>query len=37
MNKWGTPEDINQAIDLLISNNYITGQVITVDGGRTLF
>ncbi|WP_174481716.1 pteridine reductase [methanotrophic endosymbiont of Bathymodiolus puteoserpentis (Logatchev)] len=34
----GTPEDIARAIAFLIADAaYVTGQVITVDGGRTLF
>ena len=34
----GHPEDIAKAIHFLIDDaQYITGQVITVDGGRTLF
>lgn len=34
----GSPEDIAKAISFLVFDApYITGQVITVDGGRTLF
>jgi len=34
----GSPEDIARAIAFLINDaSYVTGQVITVDGGRTLF
>lgn len=34
----GLPEDIAKAVWFLINDaNYITGQVLTVDGGRTLF
>lgn len=29
----GTPEDIANAVYMLVQNEYITGQVITVDGG----
>jgi pteridine reductase len=32
----GTPEDIAQTLVFLIKSNYITGQIIAVDGGRTL-
>ncbi|GAA0538369.1 SDR family oxidoreductase [Chitinophaga japonensis] len=32
----GQPEDIAQAIALLVRNTFITGQVITVDGGLML-
>ncbi len=34
----GSPEDIARAIAFLINDaSYVTGQIITVDGGRTLF
>lgn len=34
----GEPEDIAKAVNFLLTKaNYITGQIITVDGGRTLF
>lgn len=32
----GQPNEIAHAIDFLLSNNYITGQIITVDGGKSL-
>ncbi|MBF0586570.1 SDR family oxidoreductase [Prosthecochloris sp. N3] len=32
----GGTEDIMGTVDFLVENNYITGQVINVDGGRTL-
>ena len=33
----GTPEDITKALLFLVQDaNYVTGQIITVDGGRTL-
>jgi pteridine reductase len=32
----GSPEDIVKAVFFLIESDYITGQVITVDGGRSL-
>jgi pteridine reductase len=32
----GTPEDIAQAVMFLASADYITGQNLIVDGGRTL-
>jgi len=32
----GSPDDIAQAVLFLIQANYVTGQVIAVDGGRTL-
>ena len=34
--KKGTAEDIAKAIFDLQSSNYITGQIIAVDGGRSL-
>lgn len=38
LQKMGSPHDIAQAISFLIdSSPYITGQVLTIDGGRTLF
>ena len=38
LQRTGCPEDIAKAIGFLINDaEYITGQVITVDGGRTLF
>ena len=38
LQRTGCPEDIAKAIHFLINDaEYITGQVITVDGGRTLF
>ena len=32
----GTPEDIANTVYMLIQNEYMTGQVITVDGGWTM-
>lgn len=32
----GTPEDIARAVRFVVENDYITGQVIAVDGGRML-
>ncbi len=38
LQRTGCPEDIAKAIYFLINDaGYITGQIITVDGGRTLF
>lgn len=31
----GTPEDIAGAVEFLLSADYVTGQVLNVDGGRT--
>ncbi|OGT33862.1 MAG: pteridine reductase [Gammaproteobacteria bacterium RBG_16_51_14] len=38
LQKYGTPEDIAKAVNFLIQDaGYMTGQVLTIDGGRTLF
>mgnify|MGYP000229218559 FL=1 len=38
LKRTGAPEDIAKAVRFLIKDaSYITGQIITVDGGRTLF
>lgn len=34
LNRWGSPEDVTQAVKFLIEADYITGDVITVDGGE---
>ncbi|WP_119326212.1 3-oxoacyl-ACP reductase family protein [Companilactobacillus musae] len=36
LGRFGKPEEIADTISYLIENNYITGQVITVDGGLTI-
>jgi 3-oxoacyl-[acyl-carrier protein] reductase len=36
MSRFGRPEEISSAVTFLLENDYITGQVITVDGGMTL-
>lgn len=36
LGRWGAPEDIAQAVIALIENDYITGQVLGVDGGRSV-
>ncbi|HIN38928.1 MAG TPA: SDR family oxidoreductase, partial [Flavobacteriales bacterium] len=38
LGRWGTPEDMGQAACFLCSNesSYVTGQMITVDGGMGL-
>ena len=33
----GTPEDIAQAVHFLACAPYVTGQIVAVDGGRSLF
>ena len=37
LQKVGNPQNIYHTIKYLISNDYITGQIIPVDGGRSLF
>ena len=32
--RWGTPTEMGQAVQFLIEADYITGEVITVDGGQ---
>jgi pteridine reductase len=36
LNKIGQAEDIAQAVVFLAQQSYITGQIINVDGGRSL-
>jgi NAD(P)-dependent dehydrogenase (short-subunit alcohol dehydrogenase family) len=36
LRRWGTPDDVAQAVLFLISAGYITGQVIVVDGGESI-
>ena len=36
LKKYGSPENITEAVKFLINSPYITGQVIPVDGGRLL-
>jgi pteridine reductase len=36
LNKQGNPEDIANTVLFLANSPYITGQIISVDGGRTL-
>ncbi|GGI85428.1 pteridine reductase [Shewanella gelidii] len=36
LNKLGSPNDIANAIKFLVNASYITGQIITVDGGRSI-
>jgi pteridine reductase len=33
----GTPADVTRAIEYLLESNFVTGQVVVVDGGRLLF
>ena len=34
LRRWGTPEDVAQAVLFLVGADYITGEVIVVDGGE---
>jgi pteridine reductase len=34
--RFGEPKDITRTIEFLLNNDYITGQVICVDGGRSI-
>ena len=36
LNRMGTVKDISEAVKFLAKSNYITGQIIKVDGGRSL-
>jgi len=36
LRKYGEPGDIIGAVKFILDNKYITGQVITVDGGRSI-
>jgi pteridine reductase len=36
LKKLGSPESIVQAVLFLLTNDYITGEVIRIDGGRLL-
>lgn len=36
LNRLGTPDDIAQAILFLCTSSYITGQILAVDGGRSV-
>ncbi len=37
LRRQGTPGDIAEAVEWLLRSNYITGQILSVDGGRSLF
>jgi pteridine reductase len=36
LRRWGTPEDVGEAVMFLARTRYITGQCIVVDGGKLL-
>jgi pteridine reductase len=37
LHRQGTPEDIAQAVENCLASPYLTGQIIAIDGGRSLF
>jgi NAD(P)-dependent dehydrogenase (short-subunit alcohol dehydrogenase family) len=36
LNRWGTPEDVAHAVIFLVKADYVTGEVIVVDGGESV-
>ncbi|MEW5956193.1 MAG: SDR family oxidoreductase [Chloroflexota bacterium] len=34
LNRWGTPEDVAEAVLYFVKANYVTGEVLAVDGGE---
>jgi pteridine reductase len=36
LHRTGTPDDVTEAISFLIHSNFLTGQILVLDGGRTL-
>lgn len=36
LERWGTPEDIAEAVLFFIQSNYITGEALAVDGGQRI-
>jgi 3-oxoacyl-[acyl-carrier protein] reductase/pteridine reductase len=36
LNRWGVPEDVAQAVIYLVEADYVTGEVIVVDGGERI-
>ena len=36
LNRQGSPQDIADSVLFLANSDYITGQIINIDGGRTL-
>jgi NAD(P)-dependent dehydrogenase (short-subunit alcohol dehydrogenase family) len=34
LNRWGTPEDVTEAVLFFIRAPYVTGEVLAVDGGE---
>lgn len=36
LKRWGTPEDIAKGVCYLLDADFVTGQILTIDGGRTI-
>jgi NAD(P)-dependent dehydrogenase (short-subunit alcohol dehydrogenase family) len=36
LHREGTPEDVAEAIEMLVTNNFITGENVVIDGGMTM-
>jgi NAD(P)-dependent dehydrogenase (short-subunit alcohol dehydrogenase family) len=36
LHREGTPEDVAEAVRMLVANNFITGEVVVVDGGTSM-
>jgi NAD(P)-dependent dehydrogenase (short-subunit alcohol dehydrogenase family) len=36
LQRLGSPEDITRAVVYLVENDFVTGEVLTVDGGQRL-
>jgi len=36
LNRWGTPEEVAAAVCFLVRSDFVTGQVLFIDGGRNL-
>ena len=34
LDRWGTPEDVSQAVNFLVEANYVNADIIRVDGGQ---
>jgi 3-oxoacyl-[acyl-carrier protein] reductase/pteridine reductase len=34
LNRWGTPEDVAEAVLYFVQANYVTGEVLAIDGGE---
>lgn len=36
LGRWGTPQDVARAVAFLAENDYVNGQILVVDGGRSI-